>query len=125
MHDSMMMAEVGGIVKVSGSRIATPFAPPRPGSTPMITPSRMPTSIKARLYQDNATLKPPISELISSTLSPLLMTIPVPGLGLLGVQLPAVGDAQIMAYGMPERCARQSPSCGIHFPLSSTNITLI
>ena len=55
----MMMAEVGGIVKVSGSRIATPLAPPRPGSTPMITPSRMPTSIKARLYGDNATLKPP------------------------------------------------------------------
>ena len=67
MHDSMMMAEVGGIVKVRGSRIATPLAPPRPGSTPMITPSRMPTSIKARLYQDNATLKPPISEVISST----------------------------------------------------------
>jgi len=26
------------IEKVSGSRMATPFAPPRPGSTPMITP---------------------------------------------------------------------------------------
>ena len=36
MHDSMMIAEVGGIVNVSGSRIATPLAPPRPGSTPMM-----------------------------------------------------------------------------------------
>ena len=33
-----MIAEVGGIVNVSGSRIAMPFAPPRPGSTPMMTP---------------------------------------------------------------------------------------
>ena len=57
-----MMAEVGGMVKVRGSKIATPLAPPRPGSTPMMTPSRMPTIIRARLYQDRATLKPPISE---------------------------------------------------------------
>ena len=41
----MMIAEVGGIVNVSGSRIATPFAPPRPGSTPMMTPSMMPTTM--------------------------------------------------------------------------------
>ena len=45
MQDSMMIAEVGDIEKVSGSRIATPFAPPSPGSTPMMTPSRMPTTI--------------------------------------------------------------------------------
>ena len=38
-----MIAEVGDMENVSGSRIATPLAPPRPGSTPMITPSRMPT----------------------------------------------------------------------------------
>ena len=43
MHDSRMIAEVAppgvcAIPKVSGSRIATPLAPPRPGSTPMITP---------------------------------------------------------------------------------------
>ena len=31
MHDSMMIADVGGIENVSGSRIATPLAPPRPG----------------------------------------------------------------------------------------------
>src|SRR6476660_968141 len=75
MQESMMMAEVGGIVKVSGSRMATPLAPPRPGSTPMITPSRMPTSIRARLYQDRATLKPPISELISSTMLPSVVSL--------------------------------------------------
>ncbi len=41
----MMMADVGFIENVSGSRIATPFAPPRPGSTPISTPSVMPTSM--------------------------------------------------------------------------------
>src|SRR5581483_1852816 len=70
MQDSMMIAEVGGIGNVSGSRIATPLAPPRPGRTPMMTPSRMPTIIRARLYQDKATSKPPISEAISSTSTP-------------------------------------------------------
>ena len=44
-----MMAEVGGMLNVSGSRIATPLAPPSPGKTPMMTPSRMPTSIRAKL----------------------------------------------------------------------------
>ena len=53
-----MMAEVGGMVNVSGSRIATPFAPPSPGSTPMITPSMMPTSISTRLNGVSATEKP-------------------------------------------------------------------
>ena len=42
MHDSITMAEVGSIVKVSGSRIATPFGPPRPGSTPTKMPSDQP-----------------------------------------------------------------------------------
>ena len=45
----MMIAEVGDIENVSGSRIATPLAPPRPGSTPMITPSRIPITITSRL----------------------------------------------------------------------------
>ena len=49
MQLNMMIAEVGDIEKVSGSRIATPLAPPRPGNTPMITPSRMPTSINRKL----------------------------------------------------------------------------
>ena len=44
-----MIAEVGGIVKVSGSRIATPLAPPSPGSTPMMVPSMMPTTAMNRL----------------------------------------------------------------------------
>ena len=29
MHDSITIAEVGSIVNVSGSRIATPFGPPK------------------------------------------------------------------------------------------------
>ena len=44
--------------KVSGSRIATPLAPPRPGSTPMITPSRMPSTISMMLYGCSTTAKP-------------------------------------------------------------------
>src|SRR5262249_25854970 len=45
MHDSRMIADVGDMVKVSGSRIATPLAPPSPGSTPMITPNTMPITM--------------------------------------------------------------------------------
>src|SRR6187551_2510224 len=46
MHDSITIADVGDIVKVSGSRMATPLAPPRPGRTPISTPSVMPTNIR-------------------------------------------------------------------------------
>src|SRR5690349_19008301 len=67
MHDSRMMAEVVppgccAMEKVSGSRIATPFAPPSPGSTPMITPRTIPASMSSRLNQDRATAKPPIND---------------------------------------------------------------
>jgi hypothetical protein len=67
MHDSMMIADVGGIENVSGSRIATPLAPPRPGSTPISTPSRMPTSMNSRFFQVRATAKPCIRFATSST----------------------------------------------------------
>ena len=50
-----MMADVGDMPKVRGSRIAMPLAPPRPGKTPMITPSRMPTTISSRLNGLNLT----------------------------------------------------------------------
>ena len=53
-----MMAEVGDIEKVSGSRMATPLAPPRPGSTPISTPRTMPTIIKARFWKVRAIWKP-------------------------------------------------------------------
>src|SRR5687767_3716151 len=71
MHDSRMIAEVAppgccAMPKVSGSRMATPLAPPRPGSTPMITPRMTPTNISAMFFSDIATPKPPIRELISS-----------------------------------------------------------
>src|SRR5579862_1068557 len=70
MHESRMIAEVCppgccAIEKVSGSRIATPLAPPSPGSTPMITPSVMPASISTRLNHESATAKPPIKLWIS------------------------------------------------------------
>src|SRR5688572_1010349 len=71
MQDSRMMAEVAppgvcAMPKVSGSRMATPFAPPSPGSTPMMTPRITPTNISARLVGDSATLKPWIRDCISS-----------------------------------------------------------
>src|SRR5437016_9270722 len=58
MHDNITMAEVGSMVKVSGSRIATPFGPPRPGSTPTKIPSTRPTIISARIFQVSRTAKP-------------------------------------------------------------------
>src|SRR5215218_9314702 len=76
MHDSRMMAEVVppgccDMENVSGSRIATPLAPPSPGSTPMMTPRMMPANISAMLNHVRATAKPPSSELIS-VMTPLL-----------------------------------------------------
>src|ERR1044071_4998797 len=58
MHDGITMPEVGSIVKVSGSRMATPFGPPSPGSTPTKMPSTSPTSIIARIFQVSRTAKP-------------------------------------------------------------------
>src|SRR6185436_16692587 len=72
MHDSRMIADVVppgtcAIENVSGSRIATPFAPPRPGSTPMMTPRMMPANISATFLSESATTKPCSSDWISST----------------------------------------------------------
>lgn len=62
----MMIAEVGDIVNVRGSRIATPLAPPRPGSTPISTPRMMPTNIRPMFIGVRITEKPCIRALISS-----------------------------------------------------------
>src|SRR6185369_12868613 len=70
MQDSMMIADVGDMLKVSGSRIAMPLAPPSPGSTPMMTPSVMPSTISMMLYGWSTTEKPwnrlPISSIMSA-----------------------------------------------------------
>jgi len=58
MHESMTIAEVGSMVNVSGSRIATPFGPPRPGSTPTKMPSTRPSIISASVFQVSSTPKP-------------------------------------------------------------------
>ena len=42
MLDSRMMPGTGFMVTVRGMRMATPFAPPRPGRTPTITPRTSP-----------------------------------------------------------------------------------
>src|SRR6266487_2000791 len=68
MHESMTMAEVGSMVKVSGSRMATPFGPPRPGSTPTKMPSTRPTSISASVFQVSRTAKPCIRRVRASIL---------------------------------------------------------
>ncbi len=46
------------MVKVSGSRMATPFGPPRPGRTPTMTPRIRPIAIMPRLYHEKMTTKP-------------------------------------------------------------------
>src|SRR6267143_5845160 len=58
MQDSITMADVGSIVNVNGSRIATPLGPPSPGSTPTKMPSTSPTIIKASVFQVSSTVKP-------------------------------------------------------------------
>src|SRR5580658_3385121 len=58
MLDSITMAEVGSMVKVSGSRIATPLGPPSPGSTPTKIPSTRPTIIRASVFHVISTTKP-------------------------------------------------------------------
>src|SRR3569623_899702 len=58
MQDSITMAEVGSMVKVSGNRIATPLGPPSPGSTPTKMPSTSPTIISTRVFPVIRTAKP-------------------------------------------------------------------
>src|SRR5436309_15016046 len=58
MHDSITIADVGSMVNVSGSRIATPFGPPSPGSTPTKIPSTSPTIINSSVFQVSRTAKP-------------------------------------------------------------------
>src|SRR3989442_10263127 len=75
MHESRMIAEVVppgccAIENVRGSRMATPFAPPRPGNTPMMIPRITPTNISSRLSGDSATPNPCSSALTSSTRPP-------------------------------------------------------
>src|SRR5215471_107239 len=58
MQESITMAVVGSIVKVSGSRMATPFGPPSPGNTPTKMPSTSPMIIKTSVLNVSRTLKP-------------------------------------------------------------------
>src|ERR1700712_4488058 len=61
MQDSITIAEVGSMLKVSGNRIATPFGPPSPGSTPTKIPSTRPTIISAMVFHVSSTAKPCIN----------------------------------------------------------------
>ena len=47
--DRRMMADTGGIMKVSGSSKVTPFGAPNPGNTPTRMPSNTPPTISAML----------------------------------------------------------------------------
>ena len=58
MHDSKIMPDTGVMLNVNGSNIATPFAPPKPGNTPINIPSTMPKNISAIFTGDRATAKP-------------------------------------------------------------------
>src|SRR5229473_2794340 len=70
MEDSITMAEVGSMVNVSGSRIATPLGPPSPGSTPTKMPSTRPTIISASVFHVSRTAKPCINKPKASMASP-------------------------------------------------------
>src|SRR5260370_28222490 len=61
MHESMTIAKVGSMVKVSGSRIATPLGPPSPGNTPTKMPSTRPTIISSSVFHVSRTAKPCMS----------------------------------------------------------------
>src|SRR5260370_27918079 len=61
MNDSITIADVGSMVNVSGSRMATPFGPPSPGSTPTKMPSTSPTIIRRSVFQVSRTAKPCIN----------------------------------------------------------------
>ena len=59
MQDSMMIADVGDMEKVSGSRItATPLAPPRPGNTDVDVSRIMPIHISMMLNGCRTVAKP-------------------------------------------------------------------
>src|SRR6478609_6586307 len=66
------MAEVGSIVNVSGKRIATPFGPPRPGSTPTKMPSTRPTIMSASVFHVIRTAKPWNNSPKASIFAPLI-----------------------------------------------------
>src|SRR6195256_6542783 len=66
MQESITMAEVGSIVKVSGSSIATPLGPPSPGNTPTKMPSTSPTIISKSVFQVSRTANPCRSRLSAS-----------------------------------------------------------
>ncbi len=53
-----MMAVVGSMPKVSGRRMATPFGPPSPGSTPTTMPSSTPIIMNMLFCQESATWNP-------------------------------------------------------------------
>src|SRR3954452_7348982 len=61
MQDSITIADVGSMVNVSGSRIATPFGPPSPGNTPTKMPSTSPTIIKTSVFHVSRTANPCIN----------------------------------------------------------------
>src|SRR6185437_10650450 len=62
MQDSMMIAEVGDMPKVSGRRMATPLAAPSPGRTPIRTPSVMPMNMYMMFIGTSTISKPCISD---------------------------------------------------------------
>src|SRR5260370_37772951 len=62
MVDIITIADVGSVVKVSGSRIATRFWPPSPVRTPTKMPRTSPTIISASVFHVSRTAKPCINK---------------------------------------------------------------
>src|SRR3972149_599859 len=64
-----MMAEVGGILKVTGMRMATPFAPPRPGKTPTMVPTKSPAT-NTRMLNGVRAIPRPATRLYNASMPP-------------------------------------------------------
>src|SRR3989304_2461364 len=63
------MAEVGGMLKVTGMRMATPFAPPRPGKTPTMVPTKSPAT-NTRMLNGVRAIPRPATRLYNASMPP-------------------------------------------------------
>src|SRR5215207_4238755 len=97
----MIIPEIGSIrvLKMTGSKMATPETGPMPGSTPMAVPIKQPTSANSRFCGVSASWKPRASPLTGSTLAP---------------QSPGIGRQLNLQHAEEERVAQRRPGHAEH-----------
>src|SRR5262249_44983470 len=116
-----MIADVGGIVKVNGSKIATPFAPPSPGSTPMMVPSTIPITAMTKLKGVTAIWNP--RDRFSSP--PMRASVPEPSLERAlwqGDQKPDLEDEERRQRDRERNQYRRDPSVPADHPHVSSHV---